>query len=75
MDFAIPAQHGIKSKEREKRDKYLELARELKKLWNMKLTLIPTVFGALGMILKGLVRNWKTYELKDKKRSLKLQHY
>ena len=32
--FAIPADHRKKLKECEKRDKYLDLARELKKLWN-----------------------------------------
>ena len=30
-DFAVPADHKIKLKECEKKDKYLELARELKK--------------------------------------------
>ena len=36
VDFAIPADHMVKLKENEKRDKYLNLARELKKLWNMR---------------------------------------
>ena len=31
MDFVVPADHRVKIKEREKRDKYLDLARELKK--------------------------------------------
>ena len=31
MDFAVPADHRIKLKEYEKKDKYLNLARELKK--------------------------------------------
>ena len=31
IDFAVPADHRIKLKECEKRDKYLDLARELKK--------------------------------------------
>ena len=31
VDFAVPADHRIKLKECEKRDKYLDLARELKK--------------------------------------------
>ena len=31
----------MKIKENEKRDEYLDLARELKKLWNMKMTVIP----------------------------------
>ena len=37
-----------KPKESEKKDKYLDLARELKKLWNMKVTIIPIVIGAFG---------------------------
>ena len=32
VDFAVPADHGVKLKEREKRGKYLDLARKLKKL-------------------------------------------
>ena len=46
VNFAIPADHRIKLKEREKRDKYLDLARELKKLWNMKVTIILIVIDA-----------------------------
>ena len=36
VDFDVPADHRIKLKECEKRDKYLDLARELKKLWNIQ---------------------------------------
>ena len=43
-------------KESEKRDMYLNLARKLKKLWIMKVTVIPIVIGALGMVLKDLER-------------------
>ena len=35
-------------------DKYLDLARELKKLWNMKVKVIPIVVGAHGTVPKGL---------------------
>ena len=31
VDFAVPDDHGVKLKENEKKDKYLDLARELKK--------------------------------------------
>ena len=31
MDFAVPADHRVKLKESKKKDKYLDLARELKK--------------------------------------------
>ena len=43
-------------KEGEKNDKYLDLARELKKLWNMKVTIVPIVIGALGTVTKGLLK-------------------
>ena len=32
VDFAVPADHRINLKESEKKDKYLDLARELKKM-------------------------------------------
>ena len=53
MDFAVPADHRVKLKGSEKRDKYLDLARKLKKLGNMKVTVIPIVIGALGTVTKG----------------------
>ena len=43
-------------KESEKKEKYLDLARELKKQWNMKVTIVPNVIGALGTITKGLLK-------------------
>ena len=56
VDFAVPVDHRIKLKECEKKDKYLDLARELKKLWNMKVTIVPIVIGAFGTITKGLLK-------------------
>ena len=53
VDFAVPSDHRIKLKESEKRDKYLDLARQLKKLWNMKVTIISIVFGDFGTVTKG----------------------
>ena len=46
VDFAVPADHRINLKECETKDKYLDLARELKKLWNMKVAIIPIVICA-----------------------------
>ena len=56
VNFAVPADHRMNLKESEKKDKYLDLARELKKLWNMKVTFVPIVIGALGTITKGLLK-------------------
>ena len=58
--------HRINLKESEKKEKYLDLAREWKKLWNMKVTIVPIVIGALGTITKGLLKGlegldvWRT---------------
>ncbi len=43
VDFAVPADHRIKLKECEKKYKYLDLARELKNLLDMQVTIIPIV--------------------------------
>ena len=55
MDLAVPADHKIKLKESEKKNNYLDLTRELKKMWNMKVTIITIVIGALGTVGEGLV--------------------
>ena len=57
--FSVPADHRIKLKECEKKDKYLDLARESKKLWNMKMSIVPIVIGAFGTVTEGL---WKGLE-------------
>ena len=41
-------------KESRKIDKYLDLARELKKLWNMRVMELPVIVGTLGMVPKEL---------------------
>ena len=61
--FAVLANHRIKLKEREKRDKYLDLARGLKKLWNMEVTIIPIVIGAFGTLTIGLLKGLEDLEV------------
>ena len=56
VDFAVSADNRIKLKKCEKKDKYLNLARELKNLWNMQVTIIPIVTGAFGTVTKGLLK-------------------
>ena len=63
VDFAVPANHRIKLKECEKKDKYLDLARELKKIWNMKVTIITIVIGAFGAVTKGLLKGLNGLEV------------
>ena len=63
VDFAVPADHRINLTECEKKDKYLDLARELKKLWNLKVTIVPLVIGAFGTITKGLLKGLEDLEV------------
>ena len=63
VDFAVSADHWINLKESEKKDKFLDLARELKKLWNMKVTIVPIVIGTLGTITKGLLKGLEHLEV------------
>ena len=49
----------------EKKDKYLVLIRELKKLRNMKLTIIPIVDGAFGTVTKGLLKGLVDLEIRE----------
>ena len=54
VKFAVPADHRVKLKESEKKDKSLDLAKKVKRLWNTKVTIILIV--ALGTITKGLIQ-------------------
>ena len=64
LDFTVPADYRIKLKESEKKDKYIDLARELKnKLWNIKVTIIPIMIGDFTTVTKGLLKGLEDLEL------------
>ena len=65
VDFTALADHRIKLKEYQKKDQYLDLAWELKKLWNMLVTIIPIVIGAFGTVNKGLLKELEDLQLAD----------
>ena len=66
MDFAVSADHKVKLKENEKKDKYLDLARELKKLLNMKVMVILIVIGGLGTVTKELIQGLEDLEIRGR---------
>ena len=51
-------------KESEKIDKSLNLTKELKKLWNMKVTVIRIFVGILGTVDKSLERRLDELEIR-----------
>ena len=52
IDFAVPGDNKIEEKEKDKIEKYQALGRELQKIWNVKVKIIPLVVGSLGAIPK-----------------------
>ena len=66
MDFAVPVNRRLKLKEIEKKDKNLNLAGELKKLWKMKVMFIPIINGALGTVTEGLLKTLENLEIRGR---------
>ena len=52
IDFIVPGDSMIEEKEKVKIGKYQDLGRELQKIWNVKVKIIPLVVGSLGAIPK-----------------------
>ena len=61
--FVVPADHRVKVKTVEKRDKYLDLARELEKLLSMKVPVMLIVIDALGKVTKRFVEGLEEPEI------------
>ncbi|XP_072174283.1 uncharacterized protein [Diadema setosum] len=57
IDVAVLGNSRVAEKEKEKIEKYQDLARQLHRLWNMKTKMIPIVVGALGTTPKQLRRH------------------
>ena len=52
MIFAIAGNSKIEENEKDKAEKYQDFGRELQKIWNVKVKIIPLVVGSLGAIPK-----------------------
>ena len=52
IDFAFPGDSKIEEKEKDMIEKYQDFGRELQKIWNVKMKMIPLVIGSLGAIPK-----------------------
>ena len=52
IDIAVPGDSRVDAKENEKVQKYQDLARELCKLWQVKLKVVPVVVGTIPKALE-----------------------
>ena len=50
IDFAVPGDSRIEE-EKEKIEQYQDLRRELQKIWNVRVKIIPLVVGSLAAIV------------------------
>ena len=66
VNFAVATDHRVKFKESEKKAKDLDLAWELKKLWNMKSTFMPIMIGTLGTVTKELLKGLEDLEIRGR---------
>ena len=66
IDFAVPYDTRVDEKEKEKIQKYQDLARELKKLWNKNVKVIPVIVGALGTTPSRLSKRLKEIGINTK---------
>ena len=56
IDMTVPSERNVSAKEVEKLLKCKDLEIEITRMWGTKTLTIPVVFGALGLIKKGLDR-------------------
>ena len=66
MDFALPADHSVKLKENEKKDKCLNFVMELKNLGKLKITVVPIVIGTLAWVTKELIQGLEDLEIRTR---------
>ena len=57
---------AVDVKEVEKIQEYLDLSKELKNVWNMKMTVVPLVAGTLGNPTKALEKRLKSIGIDTK---------
>ena len=52
IDFAVPGDSRIEEKEKDQIEKCQDLGSELRKIWNIKVKIVPLIVGSLGAIPK-----------------------
>ena len=65
VDFSVPWDPNVAKKEKEKVDKYKDLATEVGRMNAVKVEVVPLVVGALGVVSKDLVRWLKRLGIGD----------
>ena len=56
----ITADRNVVQKEAEKKLKYKRFCIEIKRMWNLKCTIVPVITGATGIVTRSLKKNLET---------------
>ena len=65
IDFSVPMDQNVDSKEIEKEGNYSDLAREIRRDYKVHTEIVPVVIGALGTVPKKLAGNLKKLGVPD----------
>ena len=65
VDFAIPMDHHVKEKEKEKINKYMHLGAEVRRQFSVKTVIVPTVLGAFQTVSAKLSESLEKLEIQD----------
>ena len=70
---------NVLQQEAEKKLKYKSLCMEIKRMWNLKCTIIPIIIGATGIVTRSLRKNLEAvpgkHSIDSLKRQLYLEHH
>lgn len=65
VDFAVPSDRNVTSKEQEKIAKYAPLAHQIRKLHSVSTSIVPIVVGSLGIVTRRLEDGLKELDIPD----------
>ena len=72
IDFSVPNDKNVVTKEKEKVDHYRELAKEIRKMYHVKTKILPIVVGALGVFSNNLEGYLKELDMAYIRRTLQV---
>ena len=70
MGFSVLEENTVKIKESRKTDNYLELLRELRKLWKMRVSVITIIIDAFKTFSKGLENGMKKFRIRQRMKTM-----
>ena len=70
VDIAVPEDSNVLQKETVKYEVYQDLAREIKRIWELRTKMVPVVASALGSVSKKLAGYLEQLGIKDRTKTI-----